>query len=239
MLVVGLTGGIACGKTTVSKRLDAEHHLAIVDADKIAREVLEPGSRGYDKVKAHFNGSVPDLIDQDGNLNRRLLGGYVFSHPEELKILNSIVHPAVRWEMAREVWNLYIGGSKIVILDVPLLFESKLDIFCGTTVLVTCSDEVQLNRLLKRDPDLSLEDAKNRIRNQMSNEAKLLKLDIIINNDKSIADLEAQVDSMVMKITPNWFWNMFLLVLPPVALAVAGWTFALNKFRASSKPKQD
>jgi dephospho-CoA kinase len=185
MLLIGLTGSIATGKSTVSSLLTAPpYSLPLVDADVLARKVVEPGTRGYQAIVKHFGPTTPDLLVEasdsmpeagpDGKgrpLNRPALGRRVFGDSEERKrdrgVLNGIIHPAVRWEMFKQVVSAYLRGSWAVVLDVPLLFESRLDRFCGTTLVVAVTDPaVQMKRLRERDPHLTAEDAENRVRSQ-------------------------------------------------------------------------
>ncbi|SAM06886.1 hypothetical protein [Absidia glauca] len=132
MKLVGLTGGIASGKSTVSRLLQ-EQQVPIIDADKIAREVVEPGRRANRQIREHFGDEV---FLPDGHLDRPKLGDIIFTDPSKRKILNACVHPAVRLEMLKQVLYHWLSGAKVVVLDVPLLFESKLDRFVGTTVVV-------------------------------------------------------------------------------------------------------
>ncbi|KAH6636504.1 dephospho-CoA kinase-domain-containing protein [Chaetomium tenue] len=187
MLLIGLTGSIATGKSTVSSLLSQPpYSLPIIDADLLAREVVEPGTPGYKAIVAHFGPSTPDLLvptnPDDGMpehgpsglgrpLNRPALGRRVFgddpARRADRAALNGIVHPAVRRAMARAVLGCYVRGCRAVVLDVPLLFESRLDRFCGAVMVVAVKDpEVQMERLRRRDPHLSREDAENRVRSQ-------------------------------------------------------------------------
>ncbi|GME71670.1 unnamed protein product [[Candida] boidinii] len=134
MLIVGLTGGIACGKSTVSKRLEEHHKLPIVDADKIAREIVQPGKPSYNKIVTYFGQKIPNLVNDDNTLNRQALGGYVFANKDELRVLNSFTHPEVRKQMVWNVIKAWLSFEKMVILDVPLLFESKLDVYCADCI---------------------------------------------------------------------------------------------------------
>lgn len=120
------------GKSTVSRLLQ-EQQIPIIDADKIARQVVEPGRRSNKLIRKYFGDEV---FLPDGNINRPKLGEIIFSDPEKRKILNSCTHPYVRLEMLKQVFYYWMIGSKLVVLDVPLLFESKLDRFVGTTVVV-------------------------------------------------------------------------------------------------------
>ncbi|CAI4055655.1 hypothetical protein N7582_000395 [Saccharomyces uvarum] len=203
MLVVGLTGGIACGKSTVSRRLRDKYKLPIVDADKIARQVVEPGQNAYDQIVSYFKDKIPDLLLEDGHLNRAALGKWVFSHAEDLKALNGVTHPAIRHAMFREIGYYYLKGYRMCVLDVPLLFEGNLDSMCGVTVTVVCKQELQLERLLIRNPELSEEDAKNRLRSQMSMEEKMTRSDYILQNDTTLIDLYEQIESVIKRIQPS------------------------------------
>ncbi|KAJ3546231.1 hypothetical protein NMY22_g2133 [Coprinellus aureogranulatus] len=147
MLVVGLTGGIATGKSTVSALLKAKG-LPIVDADVIARQVVEPGTPALAKIKAHFGDQV---IQEDGTLDRKKLGSIIFNDAAQRAKLNSIVHPAVRSAMFWEVVRYWFRGEKICIMDVPLLIEGPIHKVVGKIVVVYCSEEIQLQRLMSRD----------------------------------------------------------------------------------------
>ncbi|KAK4953979.1 Dephospho-CoA kinase cab5 [Elasticomyces elasticus] len=181
MLLLGLTGSIATGKSTVSSILAAPpYDLPVVDADKIARQVVEPGSSGYKQIVSHFGPSTPDLLveatPENGGerghngkgrpLNRPALGRRVFGEGKDSdrKALNKIVHPAVRREMYRQMIYAYLSGSWAVVLDVPLLFESGWEPMCGTIMVVAVKDPaIQMQRLRARDAHLTEEDAKNRV----------------------------------------------------------------------------
>lgn len=221
MLIVGLTGGIACGKSTVSRRLKDKYKIPIVDADKIARDVVEPGERVYKAIVEHFKDKIPELLLEDGHLNRPMLGKYVFSNPDDLKVLNNLTHPAIRHAMAKEVISYYMKGYRMCILDVPLLFEGGLDTFCGVTVSVICDNETQLERLQVRDITLSTEDARNRIKSQMSMEQRIEVSDYVLNNDTTVVDLYQQIDDLMKKIRPTTIRTM-LEYFPPFGIVSAG-----------------
>lgn len=228
MLIVGLTGGIACGKSTVSKELRERHKLTVVDADVIAREVVYPGKPAYTKIIEHFAGIVPDLVNEDKSLNRAALGQAVFGNKERLEILNSIVHPAVKNEIARQILLAYIKLKSMVILDVPLLYESKLHLICGLVVTISCDEDVQIERLLNRNPELTKEDAIKRISSQMSNKERNYQSDIVVENNKSFAILRTSIDSLVEEIRPNPLFTL-LDLFPPFGLASAFFTFLIRR----------
>ncbi|KAJ4254605.1 hypothetical protein NW757_004940 [Fusarium falciforme] len=256
MLLIGLTGSIATGKSTVSSILASEpFKLPIVDADILARKVVEPGTRGYNAIVKHFGPTTPDLLVEpsedmpengpDGKgrpLNRPALGRRVFGDSEERKkdraVLNGIVHPAVRWEMFKMVVGCYFRGHWAVVLDIPLLFESGLDRFCGVTAVVAVRDPaIQMQRLRARDPHLSTEDAENRVRSQTDVREKARRCEergegkgVVLWNDGTKEELREQLDKAIgamRKTSPDW-WSWFLLGCPPVAVAIAAWRFWQN-----------
>ncbi|KAH3902064.1 related to Dephospho-CoA kinase CAB5 [Saccharomycodes ludwigii] len=231
MLVVGLTGGIACGKSTVTNIIQQtfdEKKITIIDADKIAREIVGPGKPAYNKIVTYFSDKIENLlIDTNGNnkgkeLNRQALGAYVFQNKQELAVLNSITHPQIRYEIFKKILYSYLHGVKLVVLDVPLLFEAHLDIFCGATVSVIISEpELQIERLMLRNKDLSRQDALQRISSQMSTEEKILRSDYVIDNSGTAQELKMQVLSLFKKKLKQNFIVYLLELFPPIGLISA------------------
>lgn len=221
MLVVGLTGGIATGKSTVSNILKTQFDYPVIDADVIAREVVEPGKPAYNAIVDYFGGITPHLVKDDGSreLNRPALGQSVFGNDTHRKVLNSIVHPAVRKAIAWAVISYWLRGYKLVILDVPLLFESKLDRFTGLNVAVLCDGEVQYQRLTSRDPHLSEQDARERIASQIPLKTKRELADIVIENDGSMQELEEKLRqfSALKSMNPSFLLTLLQWV-PPIGL---------------------
>lgn len=256
MLLIGLTGSIATGKSTVSSLLSSPpYSLPLIDADVLARKVVEPGTRGYNAIVQHFGPTTPDLLVETSDtmpesglngkgrpLNRPALGKRVFGDSEERKrdrgVLNGIVHPAVRLEMVKMVLKFYVQGYWAVVLDVPLLFESKLDRFCGVAMVVAVRDPaVQMDRLTSRDSHLSREDAENRVRSQTDVRLKARRSEVrgagrgvVLWNDGSREELKEKLDTAIGELkqtSPPW-WSWILLACPPLAVAVAGWRFWEN-----------
>ncbi|MEU8195982.1 dephospho-CoA kinase [Microbispora amethystogenes] len=187
MLKVGLTGGIGSGKSEVSRRL-AARGAVVVDADKIAREVVEPGTPGLAQIVAAFGEGV---LRPDGTLDRERLGSIVFADTEKLRILNGIVHPKVgerSEQLQREA-----PDDAVVVYDVPLLAENNLAPLYDVVIVVDTPDDVRLERLL-RSRGMSEADARARIAAQASREDRLRIADIVIGNEGSLDQLEAQVD---------------------------------------------
>ncbi|MEV4297270.1 dephospho-CoA kinase [Microbispora rosea] len=189
MLRVGLTGGIGSGKSEVSRRL-AARGAVVVDADKIAREVVEPGTPGLAEIVEAFG---EDVLRPDGTLDRERLGAIVFADAEKLKILNGIVHPKVGERSER--LQREAPGDAVVVYDVPLLAENNLAPLYDVVIVVDTPDEVRLERLL-RFRGMPEADARARIAAQASREDRLRIADIVIRNEGSLDDLEAQIDKI-------------------------------------------
>lgn len=236
MLIVGLTGGIATGKSTVLARLAKKHRYVVVDADLIAKEVVLPGRVAYHNIVDTFK-DVPNLVNPDKSLNRAVLGQAVFGNKENLRKLNLIVHPAVRREIFRQVAVAYIKFNKLVILDVPLLFEAGLDKMCGLTVTVSSSPEKQLERLLLRNPELSTEDAQKRINSQMGLEERNYRADLVIDNSEDLESFHHAIDCIAHEIKPKRIWT-WLDYFPPFAFVSAILTFTVRFSRDKFKGKK-
>lgn len=245
MLFLGLTGSIATGKSTVSSLLSrAPYSLPVIDADLIARQVVEPGTSGYNAIVRHFLPTTPDLLLPDATpkgrpLNRPALGRRVFGAGEERerdrKILNGIVHPAVRREMYKQMVYAYLRGHWAVVLDVPLLFESGWERYCGTVLVVGVSDaKIQIQRLRARDAHLTEEDARNRVMSQGDVREKAERClkrgpdrGVVVWNDGDRAKLEKDIEKVMQRVrrgSPKW-WSLLLWVCPPLAgvVGVISW----------------
>ncbi|MEU8914070.1 dephospho-CoA kinase [Streptomyces nigrescens] len=186
MVKVGLTGGIGAGKSEVS-RLLASYGAVIVDADKIAREVVEPGTPGLAAVVEEFGDGV---LAPDGTLDRPKLGGIVFSDPEKLKALNAIVHPLVGARSAE--LEASAGPDAVVVHDVPLLTENGLAPLYDLVVVVDAAPKTQLDRLV-RLRGMPEDEAKSRMAAQATREQRLAVADLVIDNDGPLEALEPQV----------------------------------------------
>lgn len=183
--IIGLTGGIGSGKTTVAN-LFAEQGIELIDADIIAREVVRPGQPALAKISEFFTAEV---LTPTGELDRKQLRNIVFQSPEKRVWLNKLLHPIISTEMqsqAKQAKSLY------VIMVVPLLFENGLDSLVNRTLLVDISPDAQMTRAANRD-HVSAEQIKNIINSQMSRKDKLQKADDIIDNQGEISQLRSQV----------------------------------------------
>ncbi|MEV7771993.1 dephospho-CoA kinase [Kitasatospora sp. NPDC086791] len=189
MLKIGLTGGIGAGKSEVS-RLFAVHGAVIVDSDVIAREVVAPGTDGLAAVVAEFG---PQVLREDGALDRPALGAVVFADPERLKALNAIVHPLVRARSAE--LEAAAAPDAVVVHDVPLLAENGLAPLFDLVVVVDAADEVRMDRLV-RLRGMAEEEARARMDAQASRADRLAIADLVIDNGGGLAELSDRVDEV-------------------------------------------
>lgn len=198
MLLVGLTGGIGAGKSTVSTLL-ADHGAVIVDADQIARDLQQPGSPVLDRMAERFGSNV---VRSDGSLDRAAVAAIVFGDSPEAKAaladLNGIVHPAMQAEIRRQI-DAHRGTDRIVVLDFPLLGENpRSDI--AATIVVDIEPEVAVRRLVEfRGMDET--DARNRIASQISREERLRRATFVVDNSGDQVALRRHVDELWRELT--------------------------------------
>lgn len=196
MLNVGLTGGIACGKSTVAQMF-VELGAFLIDFDRIAHYVQEPGKPAYEEVVHHFGKAI---LQPDKKIDRVKLGDIVFGNKKKILELNNIVHPLVYQE-----WNIRLDKIRtkeehaIILSDVPLLFEGGMQHLFDLTVLVLIAPEEQIRRLCMRN-GLSMEDAEKRLKNQMPIREKIKLADIVIDNEGSVSDTEKEVNKVWKKL---------------------------------------
>jgi len=184
--IIGLTGGIGCGKTTVSNYLANTHQLPVLDADIYAREAVELGSPVLSKIAERYAGiQLPD-----GTLNRKRLGEIVFSNPTERQWLEQQIHPYVQSRFESELNRLV---APTIVLVIPLLIEAGMTDLVSEIWVVSCSPEQQLQRLIERDR-LSLEQAQYRLNSQLPIEEKIARADVVLNNSSTREALLKQVD---------------------------------------------
>ena len=195
MKLLGLTGGIASGKSTVAailRRLGA----AIINADELSREVVQPEQDAWNEIIATFG---PDILQEDKTLDRRKLRKIVFDNPEARKRLEAIIHPRVRALAEKKISELAAAGNSIIVYEVPLLFEAQIHLWLRPVILVACEIETQRKRLLERDHLTEIE-AQQHLDAQMSLEEKRKLADYIIENDGNLEELEKQVRTVLQKI---------------------------------------
>lgn len=187
---IGLTGGIASGKSTVS-RLLVERGALLVDADRIAREIVLPGSPALDQIADRFGA---DMLLPDGSLDRKRLGNVVFSDAAKRKALEEITHPAIRQEMMMQMRRLEEEHPRsLVVVDVPLLYESGLTDRFEEIVVVYVPQAIQLERLMRRD-GLTEAEASERLLSQWDIEKKRERADYVIDNSKGMEETRQQVE---------------------------------------------
>jgi len=176
--VLGLTGGIGCGKTAVSNMFE-ELGITIVDADIIARQVVEPNSKGLKAIAQHFGDNI---LLPNGTLNRAELRAKIFTNNNDKEWLNALLHPLIRVKILTDLNN---ATSPYAVLVAPLLFENNLDKYCDHTLLIDVPTSVQIARTVKRD-STNIEQVKSIIASQMSRADKQQKANDILNNDRSL-----------------------------------------------------
>ena len=192
MFVVGITGGIGSGKTAVTDHLETLG-IVVVDADKAARVVVEPGKPALDEIAAHFGSEI--LLD-DGALNRAALREVVFNDSSQRKILEGITHPRIREEIARQ---LSAATSPYVVLSSPLLLESGQNSFADYVVVVDVSEAVQVDRTMRRD-DNSESLVKQIMAAQLDRQTRLSRADEAISNDGTLDALHAEVEALHQRL---------------------------------------
>ena len=187
--IIGLTGGIGTGKTTISNYLAQHHQLPVLDADIYAREAVQPGSPILSEIFERYGVAVKL---PDGTLNRKRLGEIVFNHPTEKQWLEQQIHPYVRDRIQSELNTLI---TPTVVLVIPLLFEAEMTDLVTEIWVVSCSQKQQLQRMIERDC-LSLEQAQARINNQLPLEEKMARADVVLDNSSTLEALLKQVDKL-------------------------------------------
>ena len=193
MDVIGLTGGIGTGKSTVSGYL-RDQGFAVIDADQIAREIVEPGKPLLAELSKAFGS---EIIQEDGALDRKGLAAIVFSDPEKRRMLDQIMHGRILEEIQRRVdMCREQADARGIIIDAPLLFETGLDRRCGQVWLVTADEDLRIQRVCIRD-GASAKEVKDRIRSQMSDDEKKKRADSILDNSGSLQQLEEQLQKLL------------------------------------------
>jgi dephospho-CoA kinase len=193
-VILGLTGSLGSGKSTVASLL-AACHATVICADELAHEAVRPGGPALEEIATHFG---PEVLSPDGSLDRGALAAIVFADAEKRRRLERIIHPRVlqrQRELIREARE-----SPLIVLDVPLLFESGFDRECDRTVTVVVDDEVRLKRLELRG--MPRPDALARLANQMPQEAKAARSDHVIDNSGTLAETRHQVAELLRQLFP-------------------------------------
>ena len=195
MYTIGLTGGIASGKSTVSAILK-ELGAYIIDADKIAREIVMPHKPAWYDIVAHFG---IEILLPDGRINREMLGGKIFKDKIERQYLEEITHPYIKDEIQKSIDHARSIGERVIVLDIPLLFESGWVTMVDAIWVVYVERQIQLSRLMNRN-QLTLQQAQERISAQMSLDEKVKQADLVINNNLDLAYTKSQVTAAWQRI---------------------------------------
>jgi dephospho-CoA kinase len=195
MLVVGLTGGIASGKSTVSRMFE-QAGIPVICSDELAREVVRPGSQGLAEIRRIFGDAV---LDYEGKLDREAMARLVFQDQSKRKILESIIHPRVAEEQNKRLRTLERQGHSIVIVDVPLLYETGWERFVDLVIVVYAPRHVQQERLVNRD-GMSVEDARSRLDAQMPIDEKKRLADRLVDNGNTLEHTHRQVESVIEEL---------------------------------------
>ncbi|MDJ0696740.1 dephospho-CoA kinase [Mastigocoleus sp. MO_188.B34] len=190
--IIGLTGGIATGKTTVANYLEKTYNLPVLDADIYAREAVATGSPIFQQIVGRYGTEI--LLD-DGNLNRQKLGEIIFNDPTERLWLENLIHPYVQQRFIRGIKE---SNSETLVLVVPLLFEAEMTDMVTEIWVVYCNEEQQLPRLMQRN-NLTLEQAKARISSQISLEEKVKNANVVLDNSSTVEVLLKQINTVLAK----------------------------------------
>lgn len=191
MVVVGLTGGICSGKSTVAamfQRLGA----TVIDADQVAHELVEPGQPLFEAVASTFGG---EAVGTDGRIDRRRLGAIVFADPEVRRRLEALLHPAIIEECERRIRQAEVSGTRVCLIDAALLIESGWYARCGAVILVEANEAARLDRLVK-SRGLGQDEAMLRIRSQMAQQEKRQYAHYVIENEGSLEEIARQVKAV-------------------------------------------
>src|SRR6056297_23560 len=192
--IIGITGGIGSGKTTVTEYL-LKKGFTVVDADRISRNIMDEYGTVLEVVDSFGNG----ILDENGNVDRRKLRRMIFSDEDLLKRLNGILHPKIRECIEKDIERFKKEGNRIIFLDAPLLIENNLDKMVDEVWLVSCSIETQLERVVKRDGTNRKEVGKI-IERQMPFEEKIKHSDIVFRNEGSIEELKDKIDDALKNL---------------------------------------
>ena len=194
MKIVGLTGGISSGKSTVSSYLK-QLKIPVIDADEVARKVVEPNSQGAIEIRKAFGS---DVFEEDGSLNRKKLGALIFSNTENRKKLDELLQPLIKIMILDEIEEYRQKGENMIVLDLPLLFEKQYEELCEEIIVVYIPKELQLERLMKRN-QYTKQEALSRIDSQLSIEEKRKRATVLLDNQGTIQQLYHQVEQWLVE----------------------------------------
>lgn len=194
MKIVGLTGGISSGKSTVSSYFK-QLEIPVIDADEVARKVVEPNSQGAIEIRKAFGS---DVFEEDGSLNRQKLGALIFSNAENRQKLDDLLQPLIKIMILDEIEEYRQKGETMIVLDLPLLFEKQYEELCEEIIVVYIPKELQLERLMKRN-QYTKQEALSRIDSQLSIEEKRKRATVLLDNQGTIQQLYQQVEQWLVE----------------------------------------
>lgn len=194
MKIVGLTGGISSGKSTVSSYLK-QLKIPVIDADEVARKVVEPNSQGAREIRKTFGS---DVFEEDGSLNRQKLGSLIFSNAENRQKLDDLLQPLIKIMILDEIEEYRQKGENMIVLDLPLLFEKQYEELCEEIIVVYIPKELQLERLMRRN-QYTKQEALSRIDSQLSIEEKRKRATVLLDNQGTIQQLYHQVEQWLVE----------------------------------------
>lgn len=200
VMVVGLTGQTGAGKSTVS-RVFADNGFAVINADMIARAVVEKGSKCLDEISDFFGSRI---LNEDRTLNRKALAKIVFTDKCKLDSLNTIIYPYITGEILRQIKAHSLSGEKLILLDAPTLFESRADDFCEFIISVVASPEIRKQRIIERD-GLTPEQADERMSSQLDADFFISHSDYIIENNDSMDNVSGISNEVSAKIRDIYY----------------------------------
>lgn len=195
MKVIGVTGGVGAGKSTVLQYLEKAYGALLIVADQVGHEVMEPEAEAYEKIRLEFGSQV---LGADGRIDRKVLGELVFADAEKLKKLNAIVHPAVKSEILKRIRQAELAGRTLVVVEAALFLEEKYDAFCRETWYIY-TDEEERRRRLQRSRGYSDERISQIFRNQKSHEEFVRRCTFTIDNNKTAEETCRQIDKRMRR----------------------------------------
>lgn len=195
MKVIGVTGGVGAGKSTVLQYLEKAYGALLIVADQVGHEVMEPEAEAYEKIRLEFGSQV---LGADGRIDRKVLGELVFADAEKLKKLNAIVHPAVKSEILKRIRQAELADRTLVVVEAALFLEEKYDAFCGETWYIY-TDEEERRRRLQRSRGYSDERISQIFRNQKSHEEFVRRCTFTIDNNKTAEETCRQIDKRMRR----------------------------------------
>ena len=195
MKIVGLTGGISSGKSTVSSYFK-QLEIPVIDADEVARKVVGPNSQGAIEIRKAFGS---DVFEEDGSLNRQKLGALIFSNAENRQKLDDLLQPLIKIMILDEIEEYRQKGENMIVLDLPLLFEKQYEELCEEIIVVYVPRELQLERLMKRN-QYTKQEALSRIDSQLSIEEKRKRATVLLDNQGTIQQLYHQVEQWLVEM---------------------------------------